>query len=409
MTMEGTRPPARFGTPGLEQAAFGMRGRDLNQHVAAELRAMTILREAASACVRADLSSDECFHRIVDAAIALTGAQKANLQLLDRESGALKIVAQRGFESPFLSFFKEVRDDASACATAMRSGQQIVVEDVTTSEIFAGQASQKVMIEAAARAVVSTPLVSSKGTVLGMISSHFGAPHRPDERELDSMILLARQSADYLERKQAEEVEQILLRELHHRRNNLLTVVYSIVHGSFAKSHSLEEAKTGVESRLRALVRANQQLAKSNWTGLDVSSIVRLELEPFIEQTTLEGTHVILPARGAQDLSLAVHELVTNAVKYGALSVAEGKVTVSWAVKKQDGDHEVLRFTWRESDGPPVVAPTQHGFGSSLLKAICSGTRIDFAKRGVACELEMSLGQRKVADDASSTARSHAG
>lgn len=396
MTMDDTSI-ARSASPGIERVPFGMPASDLDR-VAAELRDMTILREVASTCVRADLSTDECFGRIIDAAIALTGAKKANLQVLEHEAGTFKIAAQHGFEVPFLTFFAHGLNGASACAAAMRSGQQIVVDDVMASAIFVGQASQKAMTDAGVRAVTSTPLVSSKGIVLGIISTHFATPHRPDERELRFMSLLARQAADYLERKHAEEAQQILVRELQHRRNNLLAVVYSIVHGSFSKSRSLEEAKTAVETRLRALVRANQQLSGSNWVGLDLRSIVRLELAPFIEQATIEGNHLMLPPRAAQDLALAVHELATNAVKYGALSIAAGRVSVSWAVQ-QDGAHNLLKFTWRESNGPPVVAPTRHGFGSSLLKAICSGARIEFAQDGLSCELEMALVQAKVTDD----------
>jgi hypothetical protein len=112
---------------------------------------MTILREVACECMRVDISVDESFYRIVDAAMALTGSPKENLQVLDREVGTLKIAAQRGFESLFLSFFAKVRDDASACAAGLRSHEQVIVDDVMTSEIFKGQASQKVMLNGGAR------------------------------------------------------------------------------------------------------------------------------------------------------------------------------------------------------------------------------------------------------------------
>jgi PAS domain S-box-containing protein len=145
---------------------------------------------------------------ILDAAVSITGADKGNIQLLDPGSGALVIAAQRGFEEPFLNFFARVRDESSACGAAMLSAQSVVVEDVTRSELFAGQASLDALLAAGVRAVQSTPLLSSDGSLLGMISTHFSRPTRLEERKLRLTDLLARQAADYLERKQAEEKQR---------------------------------------------------------------------------------------------------------------------------------------------------------------------------------------------------------
>jgi signal transduction histidine kinase/CheY-like chemotaxis protein len=370
--------------------------RQYREEIAADLRAMSLLREVATECVRTGVDPEDCLHRIVEAAIAIAGAEKGNLQLLEPEVGALRIAAQRGFGAPFLEFFAHVRDDAAACAAALRAGEQVIVDDVTTSEIFAGRVSQKVLIEAGVRAVISTPLVSSQGAVLGMISTHFGTPHRPNERTLHFLSLLSRQAADYLERTQAREVEQILVRELQHRSNNLLAVVQSIVHGSLSASPAMKSARAVVEPRLHALARANQQLTSSDWRGLHVSSIVRAELAPFLDRTVMQGPDVMLGPRNAQNLSLAVHELATNAAKYGALSAAAGKVEVSWKLGG-NGKQDVLKFNWRENGGPPVRAPTKQGFGSTLLKAMCADVRFDFAQAGLACDIEMPLGQEETA------------
>ena len=107
----------------------------------------------------------------------------------------------------------------AACAAAMRSRERIVVEDVTSNEMFAGQPSQAVLIDAGVRAVISTPLASSTGALLGMISVHFCRPPRPREQDLRLLDLMARQTADYLERKRAEEIEETLIREVQHRSN----------------------------------------------------------------------------------------------------------------------------------------------------------------------------------------------
>jgi GAF domain-containing protein len=211
--------------------------------MAADLRAMTMLREVGSLCVNEGKNLDKCLHEILDVAIAVAGANKGNIQLLEPEVGVLTIAAQRGFGPAFLEYFEYVRHESSACAAAMRSGERVVVEDVTTSEIFVRQPSMNVLMDEGVRGVISTPLLSSAGNLLGMISTHFREPHRPDERQLGLMDLLARQAADYLERKRAEEIEQTLVLEIQHRSNNQLAVIQAISHQTLSGDRSLAEAK----------------------------------------------------------------------------------------------------------------------------------------------------------------------
>src|SRR5262249_40661123 len=158
-----------------------------------DLRDMTRLNQLSNRLVREGSDFDRNLNIIVDTAIAITKADKGNLQLLDPTTDVLTIAAQRGFEAPFLNFFSAVRDDASACAAAMRSSERVIVEDVRGSEIFAGQPSKEVLIDAGVCAVISTPLIATSGNVLGVISTHFAKPHRPPERELHLVHLLARQ------------------------------------------------------------------------------------------------------------------------------------------------------------------------------------------------------------------------
>jgi PAS domain S-box-containing protein len=170
---------------------------------------MTLLQEIGTQCARADSDVQQCLKNVLDAAIEIMGADKGNVQLLDPVTGALAIAVHRGFEQPFLDFFAHVHPaEAAACGVALGASTRIIVEDVTKSDVFAGQPSLDVLLAAGVSAVQSTPLVSSSGAVLGMVSTHFVTPHRPDERDLRLMDLLARQAADYLERKQAEDALQ---------------------------------------------------------------------------------------------------------------------------------------------------------------------------------------------------------
>jgi two-component sensor histidine kinase len=363
---------------------------DSRKVVDTELNNMRRLNQLSSQLVGERNGFEACLFEITKTAIAISEADKGNLQLFDAASGSLTIVAQQGFQGDFLKFFASVRGNDAACGAAMRTTKQIIVDDVLTSEIFVGQPAQKVLLEAAVRAVVSTPLMSSKGNLLGVLSTHFTRPLNPSERQLRLINILTRQAADYLERKQAEQTHQTIIRELQHRSNNLLAVIQSIAQRSLGGDHSLAEAKEAFEARLQALARANRALLRSNWGGVDLDELVHTELDAFSKRANIAGASVVLPPQMAQNLTLVLHELATNSVKYGALSTDAGKIMVSWTVER-NGSGFVLKFKWQESGGPPVIAPIRHGFGTQLLKAVYSDVRLEYPVEGLRCEIDVPL------------------
>ena len=238
---------------------------DSRKVVDTELNNMRRLNQLSTLLVGERNGFEDCLAEITKTAIAISEADKGNLQLFDAASGSLTIAAQQGFQEDFIKFFASVRGNDAACGAAMRTAKQIIVDDVLTSEIFVGQLAQKILLDAAVRAVVSTPLMSSKGSLLGVLSTHFTQPIKPSERQLRLINILARQAADYLERKQAEQTHRTILLELQHRSNNLLAVVQSIAQRSLGGRYSSQiEAKEAFEARLHALARANRALVRSN-------------------------------------------------------------------------------------------------------------------------------------------------
>ena len=360
----------------------------------ADLLDMARLNDLSNRLVREDAEMGASLDGVLETAIAISRASKGNIQLREA-SGALIIAAQRGFEQPFLEFFKEVRaGGASTSGVAMQSARRVVIEDVMRSELLAGKPALQVMIDARVRAIISVPLMSSERNLLGMLSVHFVLPHRPDDGVLHRMDLLARQVADFLERKQAEETERMLIRELQHRSNNLLAVVQSIAHRSLAGDPAVARAKESFEARLLALARANRQLTKSKRGGANLNDIVRLEVTPFAERVTIEGPNLMLGPQQTQNFSLALHELATNAAKHGALLHSGGRIKIRWAID-DGGAERRLKFFWEESGGPPVEAPNRQGFGTSLLRATFADIRLDYAVDGLRCEFGLSLGQER--------------
>jgi len=167
--------------------------RQAQDQLRADLEAMTRLHELGSLFVR-EGNLEPVLVEIVDAAIAISAADFGNIQLLDPESSDLKIVAQRGFPDWWLEFWNTVSKGHGVCGTALERGERVIVEDVERSPIFAGTPALEIQRRAGVRAVQSTPLVSRVGKPLGMFSTHWRKPGRPDERSLRVLYARARRS-----------------------------------------------------------------------------------------------------------------------------------------------------------------------------------------------------------------------
>ena len=146
--------------------------------------------------------------------------------------------------------------------------------------------------------------------------------------------------------------------------------------------------------RLQALARSNLQLNKSTGAALDFADVVRAELAMFPDRTAVDGKSIAISPQIAQKFTLALHELMTNAMKYGALAGPKGRVAVSWTLQR-NGAEPVLRLRWEERGGSPVGAPTKNGFGSLLIKTSFPSARINFGHEGLTCEIESPVGQQR--------------
>jgi PAS domain S-box-containing protein len=370
--------------------------------IAADLRAMTLLQEVGSECVREGLATNQCLNLALKAAIEIVGAEKGTLQLLEASSDALVIAVQHGFEEPFLKFFERVGDDHCACGAAMQSRKQVVVENVLESDVFRGRASQKVLIEAGVQAVICTPLMSSKNIVLGLISTHFSLPYQPGHRELQLLNLLARQAADYLERRIAEEHQKILMGELDHRVKNVLARVAALADSTRECGGSIDEFMRSYKGRIQSMAAAHTLLSQTGWQGTGLTALVRSQLAPYATDANMRivGTDIVIGAPATQALAMVLHELVTNAVKYGAMSIPGGWASVSWERKLNGSAETSLIFVWREVGGPPVVASIQSGYGTDLIRELIPhelGGKVDhvFAPEGVSCTIQIPVENTK--------------
>jgi two-component sensor histidine kinase/integral membrane sensor domain MASE1 len=352
--------------------------------IAADLLDMTRLHQVSNHLMGEGGQIEKSLDEVIDAAVAISRANKGYLQFLDPGTGTLMLAVQWGFDGPSLKLFQQIQETSGVGAA-----ERMIVEDLRADGKLSGQVSKE-FADAGIRAITATPLLSSTGNVLGILSTFFDTPHHPGERELRLIDLLARQTADYLERKHTEKTQKTLIGEIQHRSNNLLAIIQAIAHRSLSGERSLGEAGKAFEARLQALARANQELIKSNWAGVNLKKIVRLELEPFAERTFVEGNDIMVGPQLAQSFSLALHELATNAAKHGALSDRNGKVRIYWTTMRE-GESNRLKLKWLESGGPQVAQPIRHGFGTTLLKAVFPDASFDYAIGGLNCEIDVLL------------------
>ncbi|MDP8916977.1 MAG: PAS domain-containing protein [Pseudomonadota bacterium] len=202
-------------------------------------------------------------------------------------------------------------------------------------------------------------------------------------------------TTDITERKQAELHQQLMVHELNHRVKNTLATVQAIAAQSLRHDADPEAAKRSFTARLIALSRAHDLLTAKSWEGADLAEVVRAAVEPFDGEGRfdLEGPAVRLSPKAALSLALALHELGTNAAKYGALREAAGRVAVRWSV-----DDQARRWSleWRESGGPAVRVPERRGFGSRLIERGLAGelggeVNIAYEPDGVICTISAPL------------------
>ena len=219
-------------------------------------------------------------------------------------------------------------------------------------------------------------------------------------REPDGTVLgVAAVVRDITQRKRTErelhetrDRQRLLINELNHRVKNSLAIVQAIAQQSFKGANSSPEARAAFEGRLSALSAAHDLLTRENWETASMVKVIEDAVAPYRGQSgrfTIEGPDLRLPPKTAVSFALALHELATNAVKYGALSTSEGRIEIHWKVEREDGD-EQLRLVWRESGGPPVIYPEKRGFGTRLIERSLAAefegkVDIDFRPEGVVC------------------------
>jgi two-component sensor histidine kinase/integral membrane sensor domain MASE1 len=359
--------------------------------------------------IASQLDIDRLVRKVIDAGVALTGARHgAFFYNMPNEQGeVLQLYALSGASrEAFEAFGAPLFDPTFDSNGVMR------LADVTKDPRYGqngphkGMPSERLPV----RSYLATPVKLRSGEVVGgLFFSHPEADVFDERAErlavglaaqaavaLDNARLFQAAQTEIAERTRAEEHQRLLVHELNHRVKNTLATVQSIA-AQTSRSRDLRAGYASFTDRLMALSRAHDVLTRQSWEGADLMAMVQGAVQPFEtdagERFHLQGPHVWLGPQQALAIAMALHELATNAAKYGALSSSEGRVDLTWEAPADGG----LKMVWRESGGPPVSAPTHRGFGSRLLErglaAELRGTvTVDYRPDGLVCVIEAGPG-----------------
>ena len=296
---------------------------------------------------------------------------------------------ERALGAPFRELWSDVWRDVAPLVQAAMLGRGTWAEDLPLNMVRNGH------VEPTFWTFSYSPLYGDDGKVAGLLN----IVTETTQAVLDRQALAAeieRTNAALASQREAERHQRILQRELSHRMKNTLAMVQAIVSQSMKGAADVDGGVRVASARIEALGRAQDMLTSANWEAADIEDVVRAAFAPHCdrpERYSVVGPKVSLSPQQAMGLSLAVHELATNALKYGALSMDLGHVEIKWGTSENGS----FTFSWTERDGPAVSEPKRSGFGSRLTMRVVpyyfdGKSEIYFRRAGIRYVLDGHLG-----------------
>jgi len=378
------------------------------EHLKAQARRLEILNHVSSVISR-DLDLERIVQSVTDLGVELSGARFGAFfhNTLNEAGEAYALYALSGAPRSAFESFAVPRNTALFEPTFRGTGV-VRIGDVTKDARYGRNPPHHGMPDGHLPVVsyLAVPVKSASGNVIGGLFFGHDKPFMFSEESealltavaaqasvaLDNARLHRAAQAEIEQRRKAEEAKELLLHEIKHRVKNTLGTVQAIATQTFRAAP--KEERTAFVARLHALADAHDLLTQQSWATVGVRETIERSLAPFQQRDkprfALRGEDFQINSSNALLLSMIMHELGTNTVKYGAFTRDAGRVTIEWC--RADGR---LRFTWTESDGPPVTPPTRRGFGTQMIERTLRGeqgsAKLDYAPSGLVCTLEMRL------------------
>lgn len=349
-----------------------------DQILISEVAARTDAALGAARSLREVAANERLLRAIGESSRELIFAKDRKMRILYANPATLAAMG-KSLEDVLGRSVEEFHDDPTQIAAIVANDREVLKsgQAVRASEAFTGPDGRTREYEG-----TKAPMRGEDGSVLGLVGV----------------------STEVTERNRAQRHLRLMVDELNHRVKNTLAIVQGIAYQTFRDQGIAETARIAFEERLGALATAHGLLTRENWDSVDLGDLAREACDGHagFERIHIAGPLLRLAPKVAVTIAMALHELCTNATKYGALSVGNGRIDFTWSVLAAEGeskrgrDKRCLRLEWRESGGPRVVAPRRRGFGSRMIERALAAelggeVRLDFAPAGLVCTIEAPL------------------
>jgi two-component sensor histidine kinase len=294
----------------------------------------------------------------------------------------------------------------SFCQHVVTSGAPLVVEDASANPLVCDNLA---VSDLGVAAYLGAPLVTPDGYVLGSLCAIDSKPRRwtgediTHLTELASIVMSEIALREQIARREEAELQQrLLVKELHHRVKNTLAMVDALINLSLRTADNLESFGPSIRDRIGSLSNAHSLLVDRQWGSVSLRELIAGEFKPVCHARVMaEGPDLAIPAADAVYISMGLHELLTNAIKHGALSVPAGHVQINWSVEHEQSASRLV-LHWVERGGPPVAKPKRCGFGTLLLHQILAAQMngqavTEYEAAGLRATINMLVSNREAA------------
>jgi two-component sensor histidine kinase len=297
-----------------------------------------------------------------------------------------------GWKSDIVETTHVPLDTGSQIAYALAASAPVVITDLPTETRFAP--SPRLL----AHGVISGLIINIVGhdnRKYGLFSVHSTRRRVFSEYDVALLTSLANIIAGAIQRRQLDQRQKMMIRELHHRSGNLFSQLLALFSQTASNSRSIGELTSKYEARVLALANAHRVIAEGGWQPASLLELLGTQLAPCMDRVTMNGPNVYLEPASAFALSTVVHEFLTNAIKYGSLSALAGRVDLKWTVERTEHG-TMLRLDWHEHGGPAPKRTQRTGFGSRLINTMIERQmggeiRRTFQPDGLRCRLSVPL------------------
>jgi two-component sensor histidine kinase len=254
----------------------------------------------------------------------------------------------------------------SQAGYTLASGRPVITEDLATETRFGGQ---PLLENHDVVSGITAPIAGRDGRAYGVLGAHSAKRHKFSDYDVSFIAAVANVIAGAIQRRQLDQRHELMIRELRHRSGNLFSQLLALFSQTAKNSRSVADLVVKYEARVLALANAHRLITEGGWKSTSLNELLNTLLAPFLDRITFSGPNVFLEPDPTFGLSMAVHELATNASKHGSLTAPMGRVDMTWSVTRtQQGLTLVL--DWKESHGPAPKRSRRSGFGSRLINMV---------------------------------------